>query len=85
MKGKDNSGERKALHAIVNNFHAVRDGFMDCRRLKYCVSRIKEETGASEQAVIVRLMWSGLNHDKEFSAMKESFCRDYDEMAAVEK
>ncbi len=72
---KEETGRKadmRAMRSLVNNFNASRDTFLDCRRLKRCVRRIKDLTGSSEQAVIVKMLWYAYENNPELADIRSA-------------
>lgn len=76
--------ERSAAHALTNNFHAAGGGFLDSDRMKYYVRRIRQTTGVSEQAVIMRMLWFAFENCADYEILRETLRAEYDARMAVE-
>jgi len=68
------------VHAIVNNMKYAKTSSFKGERMKYTIRRMKEETGMSEQALIMRMLWFAYEHDDTlFGQFRERMSAEWSE------
>lgn len=68
---------RKDVHSIVNNLRYMKAGIQRADQMKFALRRMKEKTGMSEQAMIMRMLWYAFENDSFFEGHREAIGREW--------
>jgi len=66
------------MQSIVNNFKSVPDTKLNAGKMKFCLHRLKESTGLSEQALILRMLFFAFDNSEEFAEVRPGIIEDWE-------
>ena len=65
------------MSSIMNNLRAVPDERLDAAKMKFYLRSLKEKTGLSEQALILKMLFFAFDNCGEFDELRESIVAEW--------
>ena len=80
MENKKTKQTKSPGQSMVNNLNSIPGNKYNVEEAKFYISRLKEQTGRSEQSILVELVTCGFDNSETFSRYRSALKKEWDSL-----
>lgn len=65
------------MSSIMNNLRAIPDERLDAAKMKFYLRSLKEKTGLSEQALILKMLFFAFDNAEDFNSVRAGIVKEW--------